>query len=383
MDSPDQGVRGIKAELVTTPEGKICIEVPKIGASFEGMLQNGTITGDFIQHGYRFPLTLTPGAKKLNRPQTPVGPFPYSTEDVSFRNGDAVLKGTLTMPLHCNKATPVVLLVTGSGLQNRDEEIFEHKPFAVIADAFARAGIATLRYDDRGFGDSTGDIINCTTEDLKNDALAGVKFLRERFDRVGVAGHSEGGTIAIMLAAEKATDFIVTLAGGVVPMKQTLLYQNEYELGKLQFSKEDVRSYCDALGLAFDAIAKGEHPRSIDDSTLPESLKQNYKAAVMQCNTRYMRYFLGLDVRTLLRQIDCPVLALNGCLDRQVDSKANLGELKRSLKTQNATIVEMENLNHMFQHCKTGDASEYKDIEETFAPEALEKMTSWILKLGF
>ena len=203
MDSPDQGVKGIPIEVARTATGSIIIKAPSIGATYEGLWLVKQIVGTFKQMGASQPLTLCPGEEKLNRPQTPKGPFPYAQEEVSFRNGDAVLKGTLVLPEGCTRNTPVLIMITGSGLQNRDEVFYEHRPFAVIADAFARAGIATLRYDDRGFGESTGDIINCTTEDLKNDALAGIGLLRERFDKVGVIGHSEGGTIALMLAAEK------------------------------------------------------------------------------------------------------------------------------------------------------------------------------------
>ena len=133
--------------------GGITLNVPAINASFKGLWAGKVIAGTFTQHGMSFPMTLPPGAPVVRRPQTPVGPFPYATEEVSFTNGDAVLKGTLTLPDNCDRKTPVLIMVTGSGFQNRDEELFGHKPFAVIADAFARAGIATLRYDDRGFGE--------------------------------------------------------------------------------------------------------------------------------------------------------------------------------------------------------------------------------------
>ena len=174
MDSPDQGAKGIPIEVTRSATGSITIKVPSIGATYEGIWLVKQIAGTFKQMGASMPLTLMPGKEKLNRPQTPQGPFPYAQEEVSFSNGDAVLKGTLVLPEGCTRNTPVLIMVTGSGLQNRDEVFYEHRPFAVIADAFARAGIATLRYDDRGFGESTGDIINCTTEDLKNDALAGI-----------------------------------------------------------------------------------------------------------------------------------------------------------------------------------------------------------------
>ena len=151
MDSPDQGAKGIPIEVTRTATGSITIKVPSIGATYEGLWLIKQIAGTFKQMG------------AFNRPQTPKGPFPYAQEEVSFSNGEAVLKGTLVLPEGCTRNTPVLIMITGSGLQNRDEVFYEHRPFAVIADAFARAGIATLRYDDRGFGESTGDIINCTT----------------------------------------------------------------------------------------------------------------------------------------------------------------------------------------------------------------------------
>ncbi|MBR5100236.1 MAG: alpha/beta fold hydrolase [Bacteroidales bacterium] len=382
VDSPDQGVRGIPAEASHTDLGKLVISIPSFGATYEGFLLAGQLVGTFTQHGVSFPLTLTPGLPKLNRPQTPKGPFPYATEEVSFANGDAVLKGTLTLPEGCSRKTPVLVMVTGSGLQNRDEEIFEHKPFAVIADALARAGIATLRYDDRGFGESTGDAVSCTTEDLKNDALAGIKLLRERFDRVGVIGHSEGGTIALMLAAEKQADFIVSLAGMVISGEETLLIQNRLLLVLAGFPETTVDTYCKALKEAFDATVAGMNPPAADKFDLPEGLKQNYQAVLVQSATPYMRYFLALDMRPLLNTVTCPVLALNGTKDFQVDPEQNLSALRTGLPgNPNNRIVPVEGVNHLFQHCPTGNPSEYKDIEETFAPEALATLIEWLKAL--
>ena len=382
VDSPDQGVRGIPAEASHTDLGKLVVSIPSFVATYEGFLLAGQLVGTFTQHGVSFPLTLTPGLPKLNRPQTPKGPFPYATEEVSFANGDAVLKGTLTLPEGCSRKTPVLVMVTGSGLQNRDEEIFEHKPFAVIADALARAGIATLRYDDRGFGESTGDAVSCTTEDLKNDALAGIKLLRERFDRVGVIGHSEGGTIALMLAAEKQADFIVSLAGMVISGEETLLIQNRLLLVLAGFPETTVDTYCKALKEAFDAAVAGMNPPAADKFDLPEGLKQNYQAVLVQSATPYMRYFLALDMRPLLNTVTCPVLALNGTKDFQVDPEQNLSALRTGLPANpNTRIVPVEGVNHLFQHCPTGNPSEYKDIEETFAPEALATLIEWLKAL--
>ena len=382
MDSPDQGARGIPVQVERSATGKITIRIPSIGASYEGVWTLRQIVGSFKQMGASLPLTLVPGEEKLNRPQTPQGPFPYAQEEVSFSNGDVVLKGTLVLPEGCSRKTPVLIMVTGSGLQNRDEELFEHKPFAVIADAFAKAGIATLRYDDRGFGESTGDVINCTTEDLKKDALAGMGLLRERFDKVGVIGHSEGGTIALMLAAEGKADFIVSLAGMVVSGAETLLWQNRVALAAAGVPDAAIDTYCKLLGEAFQAIVSGKPAPSADKTDLPDALKQNYQAALMQLQTPYMKHFVALDTRPLLGSITCPVLALNGTKDTQVEYKSNLDALQNGLPAHSKDRIEpVEDVNHLFQHCETGASTEYRTIEETFAPEVLALMIQWLSQL--
>ena len=373
-------VQGTKISLVFHL-GSITIKVPSIGATYEGLWLIKQIAGTFKQMGASLPLTLTPGEEKLNRPQTPVGPFPYTTEEVSFANGDAVLKGTLVLPDGYCRKTPVLIMVTGSGLQNRDEEIYEHKPFAVIADALARAGIATLRYDDRGFGESTGDLVLCTTEDLKNDALAGIDLLRKRFDKVGVIGHSEGGTIALMLAAENKADFIVSLAGMVVSGKETLLWQNRVSLAAAGIPAETIDSYYKALETVFDASTAGMPLPSTSQFDLPAALSQNLSAVMRQLSMPYLKHFVTLDVRPLLGGISCPVLALNGTKDMQVEAESNLGALRSGLPDNPCNKLEtVEGVNHMFQHCQTGMTTEYRDIEETFAPEVLETLVEWFSK---
>lgn len=377
LDSPDQGIKGVPAKLQRTETG-IKVVVSSINASYEGVNMGGSIMGTFKQHGQSFPLTLKPGVLKRNRPQTPVSPYPYQMQEVSFNNGDAVLKGTLVMPEGHTRKTPVLLMVTGSGLQNRDEEMYEHKPFAVIADALARQGIATLRYDDRGFGESTGDVVNVTTEDLKNDALAGVALLCKQFDRVGVLGHSEGGTIGLMLAAEGKVDFVVSLAGNVVSGEKTLLEQNRWALQQAGYSEDVTDCYCKVLESLFDELKAGRNPE-LTNHGLPAELEQNLQLVKAQSSTPYMRYFLALDLTSRLEAISCPVLALNGTKDRQVNGQENLSALQSGLAGQKE-IHAIEGVNHLFQHCTTGAPSEYKDIEETFAPEVLEIMTDWLKK---
>ena len=377
LDSPDQGIKGVPAKLERTETG-IKVAVPSINASYEGVNMGNSVRGTFKQHGQSFPLTLKPGIVKRNRPQTPAPPYPYQTQEVSFNNGDAVLKGTLVMPENASSQTPVLLMVTGSGLQNRDEEFFEHKPFAVIADALARQGIATLRYDDRGFGESTGDLVNVTTEDFKNDALAGVELLRKQFKHVGILGHSEGGTIGLMLAAEGKVDFVISLAGMVVSGEKTLLEQNRWTLQQSEYSQDVIDRYCTALESLFDELKVGRNPEpTVHD--LPTELEKNLQLAQAQSSTPYMRHFLALDLSDRLGKITCPVLALNGTKDRQVNGEENLNALRNGLAGQKEIRV-IEGVNHLFQHCNTGNPSEYKDIEETFAPEALEIIVTWMKK---
>ena len=382
LDVPDQGAKEIPVEVSRDAVGGITLSVPAINASFKGLWAGKMIVGTFTQHGMSFPMTLTPGVQVMNRPQTPVGPFPYATEEVSFTNGDAVLKGTLTLPENCDRNTPVLVMVTGSGLQNRDEEAFGHKPFAVIADAFAKAGIATLRYDDRGFGESTGDVVFCTTEDLKNDALSGVKLLRERFDIVGVIGHSEGGTIALMLASEKQVDFAISLAGMIVSGAETLLDQNRQACQAAGLPDSEVDAYCRLLSDTFDAVKTKSPLPSVDNYDLSDALRQNYTQVLNQFQSPYMKYFIGLDLSGSLAGITCPVMALNGTKDTQVQCERNLDVLKSGLSSGGKNLIKAEvGLNHLFQHCATGAFSEYKEIEETISPEVLSEMIAWIKAL--
>lgn len=382
LDVPDQGAKDIPVEVSRDAVGGITLNVPAINASFKGLWAGKVIAGTFTQHGMSFPMTLTPGAPVVRRPQTPVGPFPYTTEEVSFSNGDAVLKGTLTMPADCDRKTPVLVMVTGSGLQNRDEELFGHKPFAVIADAFARAGIATLRYDDRGFGESTGDVVLCTTEDLKNDALAGVKLLRDRFERVGVIGHSEGGTIALMLAGERQVDFAVSLAGMIVSGAETLLAQNRRAFESAGLPESEVEAFARLLSDTFTAIRTRSPLPSADNYDITDALRKNYAAALPSFRTPYMEFFLGLDLSASLSGITCPVMALNGTKDTQVQCDRNIAALEAGLPSNSRSVIRAEDgLNHLFQHCVTGEVSEYKNIEETFSPEVISRMISWLKAL--
>ncbi len=348
LDVPAQGAKGISASLSQLPGGVVRIDVPSIGAYYEGMFLINRFVGTFHQNGMEFSLTLMGGVpQKPNRPQMPKAPFPYKTEDVIFAKGSAMLSGTLTMPEDGDLSTPVVLLVTGSGAQNRDEELFDHKPFAVIADAFARKGIASLRYDDRGFAKSTGDLASATTDTLAADAAAGIAYLRGRgYKTVGVVGHSEGGTIAFMLAAEGNVDFIISMAGMVEGGEATLLAQTVART---------------LAGGATEAQAQ-EYARKV-------------VAEFRMAGNAWMSRFLRLDPVQYVKSAKCRVLAINGEKDIQVLADRNIPLVKSLLPAAETKIYP--NLNHLFQHCDNVLDS-YYDIEETISPEVLSDMIEWI-----
>lgn len=379
MDSPSQNAKGIPAEKTVTDDGTIKVTVGMIGATFEGKMADGEIKGTFTQNGYPLPLTLKAGKLTVKRPQTPVPPFPYKEESVSFTNAGYTFNGTLTLPENYTKETPVVLMVTGSGQQNRDEEMFEHKPFAVIADALARQGIASLRYDDRGWGDARSvKFMNFTVEDFCEDAAAVLPLLRKRFSKVGVLGHSEGGTIALILAAEGKADFIVSLAGMAISGKETLVMQNRQAMSAIGLPKETVDTYCNSISKALDEIASGKKASEINIDGMSEALKPITIKALQQADTPYIRHFLNIDVSKLLSKIKCPVLALNGTKDTQVDCTANTIQLEKGLTNCKHTIKKVDGVNHLFQHCTTGNVVEYQQIEETITPKVLQTITGWI-----
>ena len=378
IDSPSQGVNGIQAEKTVKDDGTIKVKVGMIGATFEGKMADGEIKGTYVQNGFPLPLTLKPGKLVVKRPQTPVPPFSYKEESVSFTNAQYTFNGTLTLPENYSRNTPVVLMVTGSGQQNRDEELFSHKPFAVIADALARQGIASLRYDDRGWGDKSVNFADFTTDDFRQDAASAIPLLRKRFNKVGILGHSEGGTIAMMLAAEGKADFIVSLAGMAISGKETLIMQNRQAMTAIGLPKETVDSYCNSISKALDEIASGKKASEINIDDVPVALKPVTIKALQQADTPYIRHFLTVDAGKLLPEIKCPVLALNGTKDTQVDCDANTTRIEKGLADCKHSIKKIDGVNHLFQHCNTGIVTEYQQIEETISPEVLQEVAKWI-----
>lgn len=406
MDSPDQGAMGIETTTKCLTADSISVELPALQAQFSGKLSGDELRGTFTQMGYSFPLNMKRGEVKLNRPQTPVPPFEYTTEEVSFENsgvdpqtgqpraaGGASLAGTLTLPKGFTKGMPVVLMVTGSGQQNRDEELMGHKPFLVIADYLARHGVATLRYDDRGTAKSTGDFSQSTTYDNMLDAQAGLDYLRKtgRFGRIGVLGHSEGGCIGYMLAARGKAGFVVSLAGPSLPGDSILISQNRCMLQTAGLDGDGLATYTAALGRILQNLKSGKKPRFstpeavVASLTLglqvPEELRQTLVEAYKMADNAWMRYFLAADPAADISRMACPALMLYGEKDMQVSAAANAAMARQLLPrkiSQRSQVKECPGLNHLFQPSATGLPAEYGKIETTISETVLADIAAWI-----
>jgi alpha/beta superfamily hydrolase len=342
----------------------------------------------------------------VNRPQEPKPPFPYTSEDVTFINEKFNIKlaGTLTIPAGTGPFKTVIM-ITGSGAQNRNEELMGHKPFLVIADYLSRNGIAVLRYDDRGVGGSQGNYSEATTADLATDAEAAFNFLKTNpkinQKEIGLMGHSEGGLIApIVASTNNDIGFIVSLAGPGVTGQQIIMRQSQ-DIGRLSGEKENQIKETTETNKKLYAILRKEK----DNKTAEIKILSLYKEILEKKKTSkedtekevnrlkmtfgsntytWFRYFITTDPSTFWKKVECPVLALDGDKDLQVSAKENLPAIEKALKSsgnKSVKTVKLPELNHLFQHCKTGLPAEYGTIEETFSPGALKIISDWILAL--
>lgn len=356
MDVPAQSALDIPLTIKLLTVDFVSVEAAAIQMGYTGKLNNGTITGTFKQYGISFPMELTPKADGTPaRPQEPRETADYKTEEVSFTNPEAgiSLAGTLTYPVNYTpgEKVPVVLMITGSGAQNRDEEVFGHRPFLVMADYLARQGIASLRYDDRGVGASGGTQTGCTSADLAQDAASGLQWLKAigKFSKTGILGHSEGGMIAFMLGAEGKADFLVSMAGPGIK-GDTLLAEQQNAILRLK-------------GI----------PARTSVNTLRETM-------ATQPGNVWLEYFMDYDPQCDLQRITVPLMAINGSLDLQVLPGSNLSAIRNHLANRNPKnlIREYPGLNHLFQHCEPATAMDYYEIEETCSPEVLQDIADWI-----
>ena len=405
FDSPDQNAYGIAADSVAFDSVRLSFRVDSINASYTGTLSDD---GSMIQGRWEQSLVLDLDLKRADkrsvqhRKQNPTPPFPYEIEDVVFSGGapGVTLAGTLTLPAETDEA-PVVVLVTGSGAHDRDETIVGHKPFWVLADYLTRQGIGVLRYDDRGFGQSTGNIATATTADFADDAHAAVSYLGSRTDvvtsRIGVVGHSEGGNVVSMLAGREAPIACGVLmaapavSGEHIHQRQVRLIierqpfpisadlieklaamnRSLYRAARTNVSLDERRSLArDAYRSALQGFDEVERKLLyLDDEVQVDAIV-----------TDWFRYFLDYDPRDDLEALKIPLLALYGALDLQVPPEQSVPVLEKiNAQHGKIEIMTFPELNHLFQHATTGLPSEYATIEETLALEVMRTMKDWIL----
>ncbi|WP_316832995.1 alpha/beta hydrolase family protein [Pedobacter aquatilis] len=416
MDSPDQGAKGIPTDKTTIQGNEISIEAAKLGLVYKANYdaQHDELKGTFTQGPGSLPLKLSrkeQGVEKVvvNRPQEP-SDFPYDQQEVTFQNRAAghELSGTLSLP-RGGKANKIVVMISGSGPQDRNEEVaqFKHKPFLVWSDYLTRRGIAVLRYDDRGVGKSGGKFSGATTADFASDVQAAVEFIKSRPDlkslKIGLIGHSEGGMIAPMVASENpAVHFIVLLAGPGIPIWELMVQQGKDQMliSGLPDSAVAMNSalnrkiyaaavqYKDLNAVDFkvklDTVLTEAFHKNMDDGDAEVVVSERVKSTLKQLSDPWFRYFISFDPQVYLQKVKCPVLAINGTLDMQVASVSNLAGIRASLSkaaNKHFEIVPIKNLNHLLQLAKTGSMAEYGQIEETVNPQALEKVGAWIVQL--
>jgi len=410
LDVPDQGVKDMPVEEVIFKDSVSHLEVKFSGGVYEGNVSEDflIIEGEWKQSGQSFPLTVkrVDKAVEILRPQEPKKPYPYKEEEVTYENRDAgiSLTGSLTLPSG-DAPFPAVLLITGSGPQDRNETILNHQPFLVLADYLTRQGVAVLRVDDRGVGESTGDFSQATSEDFASDVLAGIEYLKSRkeinTEQIGLIGHSEGGLIAPMVAV-KSPDvaFIVIMAGQGLTGEELLYLQGALIFRVMGVSEEDI-----AMNRQFNekifSVLKEEDDSEIAEERLRQMFMENWEkmsdeekeqigdpevfleAQLQSLLSPWLKFFLTYDPKPTLSMVKCPVLAINGEKDLQVPPKENLSAIEEALKAgghQNYTIKELSGLNHLFQTAQTGLPAEYGKIEETISPEALKIVGNWILE---
>jgi pimeloyl-ACP methyl ester carboxylesterase len=406
MDSPDQGAMGLPIDTLIARGDSLRFTMRRIGGEYLARrVTPDSLEGMWRQGGMAMPLNLRRGGGTTpppRRPQEPRRPLDYDTVAVTFPNTrapDVTIAGTLTVPKG-KRPFPVALLISGSGPEDRDEAVFGHRPFLVLADHLTRNGIAVLRVDDRGVGGSTGRFSTATSEDFASDALAAVEFLKTRKEidpgRIGLIGHSEGGLIAPMVAVRSSdVAFIVLMAGPGIPGDSTLILQSaalRRSMGVVPTDGEAVlvrRMYAKVrAGDSLGAVAEARDLVRMQIAGLPEAQRTALGdpdsaavGAIRRLYTPWMRFFLAFDPRPTLRKVSVPVLAINGEKDVQVLPRENLAAIEAAFQAgglRDYTVKELPGLNHLFQRCTLCTLMEYPTLEETIAPAALDEMTRWI-----
>ncbi|AII51516.1 hypothetical protein N008_05905 [Hymenobacter sp. APR13] len=400
LDVPSQKVTGLAFSSAEMRQDSLILLSDFLGVRYAARLSadGKQLTGRWKQNGEQWPLVLQRGLPAPPtppvRPQDPVSPLPYREQQVRFKNPDGghELAGTLTLPAG-KGPFPAVVLISGSGPQDRDESLAGHHPFRVLADYLTRRGFAVLRYDDRGVGQSGGTFATATTADFLADAQSALAFLRTQTGvqpkRVGLIGHSEGGTIALLAgAAPNPPAFIVSLAGMGVSGRELLLRQQADVLrasgldtasaGRMRRTQQALLTVIQTTPDNPPAIARMVPLLKQASPGVPESTLTTMAA---QMTSPWYRYFLGLNPAPALAKVKAPVLALNGTKDVQVAPGPNLEAIRSGLQAagnRDVTIQQLDGLNHLFQTATTGLPSEYGQISETFSPSALQIIGNWL-----
>ncbi len=405
MDSPDQGAFGIVLDKITYKDNILFINSDAVRGQYNATYSDsGWFNGTWEQGGYQLPLSMKKYDKvpEIKRPQTPEPPFPYQVEEVTFDNKDAgiTLAGTITRP-EGEGPFPAVVMITGSGAQDRDEMIFQHRPFWVIADYLTRQGYVVLRFDDRGVGESGGDFSTATSADFATDAGAALDFLKSQNytdkSKLGLIGHSEGGMIAPMLASNRDDiAFLVLLAGPAQPSSELMALQTKMVLESLNMNDKLVSAAVGVNKEIYNVLINEP-----DDKKATKKIKKLYKVhykeltdneksslgynknrldqSIQTLLSPWFRYFIAFDPMDYLPRVDCKILALNGTNDIQVPYKENLDVLKKlNGEKGNITTMAFPGLNHLFQKCTTCDVAEYARLEETFNEDVLKFILSWL-----
>jgi len=405
LDSPDQETFDIPVNEVVFVKGRIRLELRPLQITYEGnLVETSRIKGEWKQGGSSMPLILERVDKvpqPPRRPQTPVKPYPYNEEEVVYENKNAEVKlaGTLTLPCS-NGPFPAVLLVAGSGPMDRDETVFNHKPFMVLADYLTCRGFAVLRADKRGVGKSTGVYGQATKEDFSSDVLTGVQYLKSRKDVnprfIGLIGHSAGGEISAVVASQsRDVAFIVMMSGvGIKGYDNTVLQDvmTAKEKGATEEELALIRSWCERfyavpLQEKDDAVARRMMEQLYENRTDEENrafrFLKGWTLEIDNALSPYMRYSLAFNPVPFLKKVKCPVLAINGDRDTQVPSKENLQSIEEALRAggnHSFKVKELPDINHMFQSVKPGGVTDYSKIEETMSPVVLKLVADWLMK---
>ncbi len=413
MDSPDQGAKGIPVSAVNLDGQAVELTVAAVGGKFVGEYKEGALEGEWHQGAGKLalrmnkidPAELEP--KNSRKPQEPIRPFPYNEDFITFRNDQAniTLAGTLTYPRSDGPFTTVIL-ISGSGPQNRDEELLGHKPFLVLSHHLTKQGFAVLRFDERGVGESTGNFATATTRDFASDVGAAVDYLRNQnlieIAKLGLAGHSEGGLVAPMVANDREDiDFLILMAAPGLPGTNILQMQTGLIAKANGATEAQVKEALKRQGQLLNLITSESDLEKLqskvdtwiaetlagfteEEKKQPQNSEANLRAGAKALMTPWFRYFLKHDPFYELAEIrDTPVLAINGELDLQVPAKENLDAIKQGLDEAGNWSLESKifpGLNHLFQTAKTGSPNEYANIDETMALAVMEYIANWIKK---